>query len=62
VVPRVNERVRVVLAVPRSTPNTYMLEEVSCEATVVRHQPLEDNSVVGVAIRFQPPQDLGLEV
>ena len=60
-VPRVSERVRVVLALPRSTANTYMLEEVACEARVVRHQPMEDNTVVGVALQFSPTQDLGLE-
>ena len=61
-VPRVSERVRVVLAIPRSTANTYMLEEVPVEARVVRHQPMEDNSVVGIALQFSPAQDLGLEV
>jgi c-di-GMP-binding flagellar brake protein YcgR len=62
VVPHLSERVRVVLSVPRETPNTRMVEEVSCEARVVRHQPLEDNEVVGVALQFQPAQTLGLEV
>ena len=61
-VPHLSERVRVVLSVPRETPNTRMVEEVSCEARVVRHQPLEDNEVVGVALQFQPAQTLGLEV
>jgi c-di-GMP-binding flagellar brake protein YcgR len=62
VVPRLSERVRVVLNVPRQTPNTRMVEEVSCEARVVRHQPMEDNEVVGVALQFQQVQALGLEV
>ena len=61
-VPHVSEKVRVVLNVPRETPNTRMLEEFTCEARVVRHQPLEDNTVVGVALQFQPAQSLGLEV
>ena len=60
-VPRVSERVRVVLAIPRSTANTYMLEEVPCDARVVRHQPMEDNSLVGVALQFSPTLDLALE-
>ena len=60
-VPRVSERVKVVLGVPRSTANTYMLEEVPCEARVVRHQPMDDNSVVGVALQFSPALDLALE-
>jgi c-di-GMP-binding flagellar brake protein YcgR len=61
-VPRLSERVKVVLALPRSTANTYMVEEVSCDARVVRHQPMEANDVVGVALEFSPPQNLGLEV
>lgn len=62
VVPRLADRVKVVLAVPRSTPNTYMLEEITLDAKVVRHQPLEDNESVGVALQFTSAQDLGLEV
>jgi c-di-GMP-binding flagellar brake protein YcgR len=61
-VPKVNERVRVVLALPRSTPNTFMIEEVTCEARVIRHQPMEDDDVVGVALQFSAAQNLGLEV
>jgi c-di-GMP-binding flagellar brake protein YcgR len=61
-VPRLSERVNVVLALPRSTANTYMVEEVACEARVVRHQPMEDDEVVGVALQFNPVQKLGLEV
>jgi c-di-GMP-binding flagellar brake protein YcgR len=62
VVPRLSERVRVVLALPRSTPNTYMVEEISMDALVIRHQPMEADDVVGVALQFQVPKDLGLEV
>ena len=62
VIPRVSERVRVVLAIPRTTANTYMVEEIPVEARVVRHQPMEDNSVVGIALQFSTPQDLGLEL
>lgn len=62
VVPRVSERVKVLLAIPRTTPNTHMVEEISCEARVVRHQPMENDEVVGVALQFQTPLKLGLEV
>ena len=62
VVPRLSERVKVVLALPRSTPNTYMVEEISLDALVIRHQPMEADDVVGVALQFQMPKDLGLEV
>ena len=62
VVPRVSERVRVLLAIPRTTPNTHMVEEVLCEARVVRHQPMENDEVVGVALQFQAPLTLGIEV
>ena len=62
VVPRLSERVKVVLALPRSTPNTYMVEEISLDALVIRHQPMEADDVVGVALQFQTPKDLGLEV
>jgi c-di-GMP-binding flagellar brake protein YcgR len=62
VVPRISEKIRVVLSVPRETPNTRMVEDFSCEARVIRHQPLRDNEVVGVAVQFQPTVRLGLEV
>ena len=61
IIPRVSERVTVLLAVPRSTANTYMVEEVALEARVVRHQPMENNAVVGVALQFTSVQELGLE-
>jgi c-di-GMP-binding flagellar brake protein YcgR len=61
-VPRVSERVKVVLSLPRSTPNTYMVEEVACEARVIRHQPMQADDVVGVGLQFTPVQNLGLEV
>ena len=48
--------------IPRSTANTYMLEEVVSNACVLRHQMLDDNSQVGMALKFDQPLDLGLEV
>lgn len=61
-VPRLDQKVAIVFSVPRSTPNTYMLEEFTGRARIVRHQPLLDNEQVGVAIQFLPAMSLGLEV
>jgi c-di-GMP-binding flagellar brake protein YcgR len=61
-VPKLSERVRVLLSLPRSTANTYMVEEVACDARVVRHQPMEADDVVGIALQFSATQNLGLEV
>lgn len=60
--PRIHDRVNVTFSVPRSTPNTYMLEEFASPADVVRHEPLEDTALVAVAIQFERPMDLALEV
>lgn len=54
--------VQVRFALPRSTPNTYMLEDFSAKARVLRHQPLRDANLAGVAVQFDQPIDLGLEV
>ncbi|MHC4983635.1 MAG: PilZ domain-containing protein [Planctomycetota bacterium] len=54
--------VEIRFSVPRSTANTYMLEEFASLACVTRHQPLVDESRAGVAIRFNKPLELGLEV
>ena len=43
--------VRVRFSVPRSTPNTYMLEDFACKAQVVRHEALTDDSLAGVALK-----------
>jgi hypothetical protein len=53
---------RLTVSVPRSTPNTYMLEEFRSGATVVRHQALVDERRAGVAVRFTQPLELALEV
>ncbi|HUT60516.1 MAG TPA: PilZ domain-containing protein [Phycisphaerae bacterium] len=60
-VPRLDQKVALVFSVPRSTANTYMLEEFTGRARIVRHQPLTDNDQVGVAIQFLPAMSLGLE-
>jgi len=60
--PKLEDRANVALSVPRSTPTTYMLEDFACAARVVRHQPMVDDAFAGVALAFDEPQDLCLEV
>ena len=60
--PGLAKEMKVVFSVPRLTPNTRMFEQFECPATVVRHQPLTDDMLAGMAIRFTRPLDLGLEV
>ena len=54
--------VKLDLSVPRATPNTYMLEKLSCKARILRHQPLLDNRLAGMALQFVPPLQLAIEV
>lgn len=58
--PDIQKRVRVKISVPRLTANTRMQEEFISDATVIRHQPLLDDSCVGMVIRFTEPMDFGL--
>ena len=60
--PAVGTKVNITFSVPRSTPNTYMLEKFACSAMVVRHDPFDDEKLTGVALRFDQPVDLMLEV
>ena len=57
-----DSRVTISFAVPRTTPNTYMLEDFSAQATVLRHQPLVKSDLAGVAVKFVQPVSLGLEL
>ena len=50
------------LSIPRSTPNTYMLENICCKGRVLRHAPLVETDRVGVVLEFSRPQPLMLEV
>ena len=60
--PRRGSRLTIGLSVPRSTANTYMLEEFSSPARVVRHEPMQDDTLAGVGVRFDGPIQLQLEV
>jgi len=50
------------LAVPRKTANTYMLEDFSLPVRVVRRQQTYGPKLIGIALEFATPADLGLEV
>ncbi len=60
--PDCDEKLKLSLSVPRSTSNTFMLEDFETEGMVVRHQPLRDDRFAGVALKFAKPVKLGLEV
>jgi hypothetical protein len=60
--PKRGASVRVEFSVPRATPNTFLLEGFSAEATVVRHEPAGGDTPARVALAFQGPVDLALEV
>jgi len=60
--PPFGSELNVQFSVPRTTPNTYMLEEFSSRAKVVRHQPMKDSRQAGLAMRFAEPLELMLEV
>ena len=59
---KIRGTVNLTFSIPRSTENTYMLEDFACQADVLRQQPLVDKNLAGVAIAFTNPMDLGLEV
>lgn len=60
--PAPGQALSVEFTVPRSTPNTYMLEQFSCRGEVVRHQQVADGALCGVAVKFAAPMGLFLEV
>lgn len=60
--PAPGTEVKVTFSVPRSTPNTYMLEQFACSGQVVRQDSFPDEELTGVALRFDHPIDLMLEV
>ncbi len=51
--------ISVLLRVPRSTPNTFLYEEVASGARVVRHQRVA--GATGLAVAFTQPLRLELE-
>ncbi len=47
------------MKVPRSTPNTFMMEDVPSRAVVIRHQKIQASE--GMAIAFIEPLNLEIE-
>ena len=54
--------VKLTFSVPRSTPNTYMLEDFTTTAKVIRHQVSAENGRAGVALQFSYPLQLAINV
>lgn len=54
-------RVDVKLSIPRSTPNTYLMQPFRGQALVVRKHD-EPGGPTCLAVQFEPPLDLDLEV
>ncbi len=47
------EQVDVTLAIPRTTPNTYLLEQFTAHASIIRTDKDSGTGSAGVALRFQ---------
>jgi len=60
--PALGRELNLHLAVPRTTANTYMLEDFNPGAKVIRHQPMTDSRQAGLAMQFTKPLELMLEV
>lgn len=61
-VPQRGCSVQLDLRIPRQTTNTYMLEDVTRQATVVRHTALKDDGHAGVAMEFERGDPLDIEI
>lgn len=59
--PQPGQQLDLKLSVPRSTPNTFLMQTFIAKAIVVRHDQSDDGTG-RVAVRFEPPLDLDLEV
>ena len=59
--PQPGQQLDLKLSVPRSTPNTFLMQAFTAKAIVVRHDQSDDGAG-RVAVRFEPPLDLDLEV
>ena len=58
--PSLGRELDVSLSIPRSTKNTFLLEEVKIQARVLRHQPMLDPSKAGLAMQFTQSLELML--
>ncbi len=61
-IPKCSSALKVSLSVPRKTPNTFMMEDFHSRAKVLREVPFRDDRLAGVAIKFEQPLQLALEV
>lgn len=59
--PKPGRQLSLELSVPRSTPNTFLMQPVASQGIVVRHEPADDGAC-HVAVRFAAPLTLDLEV
>jgi c-di-GMP-binding flagellar brake protein YcgR len=59
--PQPGQQIDVKLSVPRSTPNTFLMQGFTAKAIVVRHDQSDDGAG-RVAVRFEPPLELDLDV
>ncbi len=59
--PSIGTRVNLEVALPRTTPSSFMLERLSTQAKVLRHQPMVDDRFAGAALSFASSQKLSLE-
>jgi hypothetical protein len=60
--PESNSAVKLTFSVPRSTPNTFMFEEFTTAARILRQQIMAENGKTGVALQFSTPLQLALKV
>jgi hypothetical protein len=58
----IGKQVNVAFSLPRSTPNTYMLEDFASEAKVIRQTAMQDVDHAGIALEFAEPLELEIEV
>ena len=59
--PTPGQHLDVKLSIPRSTPNTFLMQAFTAKAIVVRHD-VSDDGTGRVAIRFENPIDLDIDV
>ena len=60
--PEVGARINVTISVPRTTTNSRLLEDFAASARVVRHAPAGAADLSGMAIEFETPLNMMLEV
>jgi len=60
--PKRGARVHLDFSIPRSTPNTFLMEEFACKAFVIREESPDGRRPAHVAVEFERPMDLGIEV